>query len=150
MGIDPGASGGLVISDNDEIHVVRFKNETPHDIAAWLAMYSPMLGFTENVRAVFEKVHAMPSQGVVSTFSFGESVGMIKGLLTAYKIPYVEVTPQKWVKSYGMSKGKFESITDWKNRLKAKAQEMYPDMKITLDVADAILIMHYNKNTEKW
>jgi len=47
------------------------------------------------------------------------------------------------MKFYGMKKTKTESKTDWKRRLKERAQQLYPDMKITNDMADAILISHY-------
>lgn len=38
----------------------------------------------------------MPGQGVSSTFTFGENIGIWKGILAAMDIPYIETTPQKW------------------------------------------------------
>ena len=38
---------------------------------------------------------------------------------------------------------KEESKSQWKNRLKAKAQQLFPKLKITLKTADAILIAEY-------
>jgi hypothetical protein len=49
------------------------------------------------------------------------------------------------MKFYGMKKSKTESKTDWKRRLKEKAQQLYPDTKVTADMADAMLIARYCK-----
>lgn len=62
------------------------------------------------VRAVVEKVGAMPGQGVVSMFKFGENFGMIQGILQAFGIPYELVTPQKWKKEFGVTADKNTSI----------------------------------------
>ena len=40
---------------------------------------------------------------------------------------------------------KTESKTEWKNRLKGMAQQLYPDLKVTLATADALLIATYCK-----
>lgn len=50
--------------------------------------------------AVFfvEKVHALPKQGVVSMFNFGQHVGALRALLHSHQISHYEVTPQAWQK----------------------------------------------------
>ena len=53
-------------------------------------------------RCCLEKVHAMPKQGVASTFSFGENFGWCKGLLEAHGVPYQEVPPGVWKKPFGL------------------------------------------------
>ncbi len=45
-----------------------------------------------------EKVHAMPKQGVSSTFKFGMGYGLVIGVCEALGIPYRLVTPQAWKK----------------------------------------------------
>jgi crossover junction endodeoxyribonuclease RuvC len=83
----------------------------------------------------------MPKQGVSSTFKFGVNYGFLRGMLTAHKIPFEEVTPQKWQKAMGcLSKGN-------KNVTKAKAQQLFPNLKITHKVADALLIAEYCRRT---
>ena len=52
--------------------------------------------------AVLEAVSAMPGQGVSSTFHFGESVGVVLGVLGALQIPVRMVTPAKWKKAAGL------------------------------------------------
>lgn len=62
---------------------------------------------TANPRlAVVEQVNAMPGQGVSSMFRFGETKGVIFGVLAALGIPVMWVTPQKWKGSYGLAKDK--------------------------------------------
>ncbi|MCK9245234.1 MAG: hypothetical protein M0R74_15470 [Dehalococcoidia bacterium] len=141
VGIDPGQSGGLAILTSTEIvNVIKFKDQTPADISdifEYLLSYDTCAMF-----AFIEKVHAMPKQGVTSTFKFGVSYGFLQGMLVAHKIPYDFVTPQKWQKELGcMSKGD-------KNITKQKAQQLYPKMKITHAIADAILIAEYCRRTK--
>jgi hypothetical protein len=136
IGIDPGKSGAMALVWPDgqpATGVCRF-DATPADQADWL------LGFdlTQAV-AVMEKVSSSPQMGVVSAFSFGKSQGFLIGLLTAMKIPYHEVTPQKWQRAMGcMSKGD-------KNVTKHAAQKLWPHLKITHRDADARLIAEYGR-----
>ena len=136
IGIDPGKSGAMAIVWPDgqpATGVCRF-DATPADQADWL------LGFdlTQAV-AVMEKVSSSPQMGVVSAFSFGKSQGFLLGLLTALKIPYHEVTPQKWQRAMGcMSKGD-------KNVTKHAAQKLWPHLKITHRDADARLLAEYGR-----
>jgi Holliday junction resolvasome RuvABC endonuclease subunit len=86
-----------------------------------------------------EKVSSSPQMGVVSAFSFGKSQGFLIGLLTAMKIPYHEVTPQKWQKAMGCMSGGDKNVT------KHAAQKLWPHLKITHRDADARLIAEYGR-----
>jgi len=149
IGIDPGSSGAMCVKiDYDtgrtEMHVHRFKKMTESEIAAAFKPYRDLSGTTD-VFCVLEKVHSMPGQGVSSTFKFGSNFGFVRGILIAYGIPFSLDTPQTWMKTFGMKKDKNESGTQWKNRLKALAQQLFPDWKITNDMSDAMLIAEYCK-----
>ena len=103
-----------------------------------------MLDLGTNPMCVIESVHSMPGQGVASTFKFGMNYGQWIGILATLKIPYIQVSPHKWMKHYGsMPKEK----KDRKNHIKHLAQQRYPDVKITLATSDAMLIAHYLKET---
>ena len=92
-----------------------------------------------NAVATIENVHAMPKQGVTSSFTFGKNFGFLIGLLTACCIPYKFVTPQKWQKGMQcMTKGD-------KNISKAAAQRLWPKIKITHAIADSLLIAEYGR-----
>jgi crossover junction endodeoxyribonuclease RuvC len=138
IGIDPGKQGAAVLMQQgtkDVVSVIRFSDSTLHDIAADLAEWKEF--DSGPVLAVLEQVHAMPKQGVSSTFKFGQGFGRLEGMLTALKIPYRLVTPNVWQKAMGcQSKGD-------KNVTKAAAQRLYPALKITHATADAILIARY-------
>jgi len=147
IGIDPGKNGGIVLLENSGYvaSIGNFKLMTEMDVANWfneelLQPYNALLP-KDSVFAYLEKVHAIQPAGKVPNFKLGESFGMIKGILTALKIPFELVTPQKWQQAMGcMSKGD-------KNITKAKAQQLFPDIKITHNIADALLIAEYGRRT---
>lgn len=131
LGIDPGASGAIVALEIGGEVVSLIKNsETPADVAAWLREQVS----DKRAYAFIEKVHAMPQQGVSSTFKFGTSYGFLVGLLVANQVQYHEVTPQVWQREmHCLSKGD-------KNRTKQAAQARFPLQKVTHAIADALLI----------
>lgn len=49
-----------------------------------------------DVLAVLELVSAMPKQGSASGFRFGQSDGILRGVLGALRVPLIEVPPQMW------------------------------------------------------
>ena len=64
--------------------------------------------------------------------------------LTAAGIPFEEVTPVVWQRGLGIPvRKKDESRSQFKGRLKAKAQQLFPQVKVTLKTADALLISEY-------
>jgi len=142
LGIDVGKSGAMAALDETGCPFDNgiFKlDATDHDIAEWLWMVCEW----GDVRACIEKVHSSPQMGVVSAFSFGRSLGYLMGLLAAVKIPYDEVSPQKWQKAMGcLSKGD-------KNVTKGRAQQLWPRAKCTHAISDAMLIAEYCRLNKK-
>ena len=133
LGIDPGASGGLAWISDVACGCEKFA-ATERDI---LRQFDAACEYVNLIIAAIERVHSMPKQGVASSFKFGQSYGFLRGLLTAMEIPFEEVTPQTWQKSMGcLSKGD-------KNVTKQKAQQLFPELKITHATADALLIAEY-------
>jgi hypothetical protein len=81
-------------------------------------------------------------------FNFGRGYGFIIGVMMATKIPIELIRPQKWQKSFGVgTKASCKSSTVWKNKLKSKAQQLFPSQKVTLKTADALLILSYYFNS---
>ena len=143
IGIDPGKSGGIAIIYNDGYYVKKCPN-TVLEMANELIPLSDVPDIQKY--AIIEQVHSMPGQGVKSVFTFGQGYGQWLGILATLKIPYIQVTPHKWIKHYGsMPKPK----KDRKNHLKHLAQQRFPDVKITLATSDAILIANYLRETNK-
>lgn len=59
---------------------------------------------------VLEHVGAMPGQGTVSMFHFGENFGWIQGVLSALGIPFELVRPQRWKREFGCTGDKNTSV----------------------------------------
>lgn len=90
-----------------------------------------------DVTACIERVHSMPKQGVSSTFKFGMGYGGLRMALIASRRPWRDVTPQKWQGELGcLTRGD-------KNVSKSKAQQLFPNLKITHATADALLIAEW-------
>lgn len=76
-----------------------------------------------------------------SMFNFGKSAGICLGICEAFGIVPVEVMPAAWQKITFMKKS--GSRQQWKNALKEVAQRRFPDVKVTLANADALLLLSY-------
>lgn len=139
IGVDPGASGAIAALDEngDVVHVIRL-SETEREVAD---IFGRLIGPAGSPFAYIERVHAMPKQGVVSSFKFGQSYGFLRGILSASMVPFEEVTPQKWQGAMGCrTKGD-------KNISKQKAGQLFPKMRVFHWNADALLIAEYCRRT---
>lgn len=96
VGVDPGLGGALVYLSKQDHNAVLPMPLAGRDIdlgriAAWLSERHVDL-------VCIEQVHAMPKQGVTSTFSFGKGYGGILGVCAALKLPVLLASPQAWKK----------------------------------------------------
>lgn len=135
IGLDPGLGGGIAfIPEHGSPWAIKMP-ETDLEILVQLGEASSI---GEPV-AMLESVSAMPGQGVTSCFTFGEGYGKLQMALAASSIPYDRVRPQKWQKDLQcLTKGD-------KNVSKRKAQELFPSIKCTHAISDALLIATYCK-----
>ena len=139
IGIDPGLSGGIAFIPDNGTPWAHKMPETDRDLIDLLRDSINLF----DARATLELVHSSPQMGVKSAFTFGEGYGRLQMALTAMGIPYERVRPAMWQKAMGcLTKGD-------KNVSKRKAQELFPDLKITHAIADALLIAEYNRRTAK-
>lgn len=140
IGIDPGAAGGIgvySITQGRLIMAIKMP-ETPTDLLAFLKLHSL------NSKCYLEKVGGIPGNGANAMFNFGRGYGHLEMALLACRIPTETVTPQKWQKEFQLGgRGKTMSKTEWKNKLKAKAQQLFPTFNVTLATCDAMLIALY-------
>ena len=105
IGIDPGKSGGIAYIDTDS----GIQWAVAYSDTALINLCKSIYEADKDAMCCLEKVGAMPGQGVVSMFSFGQSVGYIKGVLETSRIPYQEITPQKWKKEFSLNSDKTAS-----------------------------------------
>jgi hypothetical protein len=143
IGIDPGKSGGIAWIDETGKACVEKMPDTLKDLWELISNISGDYGIYKiECKAYLEQISSSPQQGVVSAFTFGNGYGHLEMALTAAGIPFERVRPQAWQKAMGcMSKGQ-------KNVTKAKAQELFPHLKITHATADACLIAEYGRRLQ--
>ena len=154
IAIDPGASGGIAIAygagaygEGARMDVIPMP-ETEGDVRDVLAEVREIAdreGWA--VTAVMEEVGGYVGGGGQpgsAMFKFGRGFGFLLGVLAALKIRTELVRPQKWqgALSLGTSKAHATKVA-WKNHLKGKAQKLFPQIKVTLATADALLLMEY-------
>lgn len=135
-GCDPGKKGALAIVSAAGTEVFAF------DKAVYLTViqrYAPL-----GLRCCLEKVHAMPKQGVTSTFSFGEAYGWLKGMMDAFGVSYQEIPPERWKKEFGLNTDKKKSIE--------VCRQLFPDVSLRASercrvdsdgLAEAVLMAEY-------
>lgn len=145
IGIDPGASGAIVVMtpkfelvEWGEMPVVKVGQQTRVNGAALAAILREF----DAGHAFLEQVGAMPGQGTASMFSFGHAAGTAAGVLAALQITTTMVTPQAWKKRAGLSG------TD-KDAARCRAIQLWPAWR-DLDrkgrgqaLADAALIARF-------
>lgn len=142
IGIDPGNNGGIAWIRNGETCVEKMP-ETLTDLWDLINDIGTMTSLARpRWQAYIEEVHSSPQMGVKSAFTFGNGFGHLEMALTAAGIPFERVRPQAWQKAMGcLTKGD-------KNVSKRRAQELFPQLKITHATADALLIAEYGRRKE--
>lgn len=127
IGIDPGKDGCLAILGYRDAPILipfdeaEYANQLRRVAPFFIATGDGVVDQRETF-AVVEHVNAMPGQGVTSCFSFGQNFGFILGLLTAFRIPYELVRPQKWKREF--------SCTSDKNTSIEVAQRLFPGVDL--------------------
>ena len=146
MGIDPGLGGGIAFyfpAKPDFASVydmpVAGKEIDVAGIARLVAQYMPDAAFVE-------AVHAMPRQGVSSTFRFGVAYGAVLGVLGACHIATHLVTPKRWQKHFHLIGGDKEQSRALALRLFPARAELFAKKK-NENRAEAVLIARYGAET---
>jgi crossover junction endodeoxyribonuclease RuvC len=65
----------------------------------------------QDVEFILEAVHAMPKQGVSSTFKFGMAFGGAIAIIERFSKTSHMVTPQKWKKDMKLTSDKAQSLS---------------------------------------
>jgi hypothetical protein len=165
LGIDPGVSGGLAAIDGDRAEAVKMP-ETCAEIRDALAR---LIGSGPAV-AFIEDVHSMPDDAAKAAGTFLRNVGQLEMCLCCLGIRLERVSPQKWQKGLTLARPEIgkrpkrepgeaeenfkarkkiwtrlrgQAKTERKNALKRIAAERFPQVKVTLAKADALLIADY-------
>jgi crossover junction endodeoxyribonuclease RuvC len=142
VGIDPGASGAMAVLPEDDIPLVQDWPGDPGAAAdilrSWATEYHIQL-------AALESVHAMPKQGVSSTFRFGVNFGAWQGILSALGLAYLMPRPTEWQKGLVRK----SDGPDPKARSLAVARRLFPEAELSRKKdsgrSDALLLAWWAK-----
>lgn len=109
--IDPGINGAIAIIDLREQNIVAGVFSTPtkniiknkkkkkdYDIEAMANILEKYRGCKISVAQ--EATHAMPGQGTTSMYAFGRGAGIWEGIVAAYHMNQVFVSPMTWKKEW--------------------------------------------------
>lgn len=169
LGIDPGKHGGLALVSCDDIAQawpmplrVDSKGKVIVDEAGIGRLFRTRIRPANVSHCIIELVHSMPRDGVASAFKFGRNTGILLGMLIAHEIPFEEMPPETWQQALGIKaraklpKGRglmlnfppAETKHQWKKRLMKTAQGLFPNLEVTLDTADALMMAEVAKRKE--
>jgi Holliday junction resolvasome RuvABC endonuclease subunit len=146
LGVDPGQGGGLAIIHGGRLvkgirtPVIEIRGKKILDARAVVDWWGDCL--TPFDAAVIEAVHAMPNQGVSSTFQFGRMLGAIESLIYATGAPVTYVTPSMWKQAMGLTSSKQQSIDSAKLKFGAAADALLK-RKADDGIAEAALLAAY-------
>lgn len=154
-GVDPGKNGGIVILDNNGSVTAKSPmfmiGKTEYDTLA----YSHFL-CNDHYRVdhvLVERVTAMPKNGVVSMFSFGQGFMFCQVVPQMLRIPMTLVTPRVWQKALHLG---VSQKVDPKTRSLIAASRLFPDCDLRKSercknphdgMVDALLIAEYGRRT---
>lgn len=157
IGIDPGSKGFLVAIQPQGIINIGIADHSYSEIAKWLRS---TIAEGEGVVCCMEEIHAIYGSSAKSTFSFGETFGILQGMLIALRIPYHLVPPKTWQKEMWVAQDKvFKTKNDKKgvdNKVTSinAATRLFPDVdfrrtskcrSIDDNKCDAMLICEYGR-----
>lgn len=145
MGIDPGASGGIaMILGSAGGDSVTFKSMPDSEPGVW-DLVQMMADPVNKVFACIEWITpAFFGAGKASMSKLYGSYKALRMALVAADIAFEDVKTAQWARALDIPPRKrVEGRAEWKNRLKARAEELFPGLKITLATADALLIAEY-------
>lgn len=150
LGIDPGAGGGIAIIHGNKVSCYPMP-DTETDLWNVIEGVAEIMRLHYGGFALLEQVGGFVGKGEgekgggrangSAMFKFGANYGDCRMALVASGIPHERWPPAKWLKFLGIpNKKKGETRSEWKNRLKGHAQQLFPQVKVTLATADALLI----------
>ncbi len=145
MAIDPGVSGAVAVYRAGDI-TLKHMPEEPKDMTDLIAHYRACADVDSRpLVCVMERVNGFMGKERPGSrmFTMGENYGFSKGLLSANGIPVTLVQPTKWQRDLGYEKEKGTEQPAWKRKLREHAQALYPQLKVTIQDADALLLLHW-------
>jgi crossover junction endodeoxyribonuclease RuvC len=128
LGIDIGVTGGVaILTDTGElisVHEMPCLHDGPKKRRTINAPLLASIVYNSHAtRAFVEHVGPRPMEGVVGAFAFGDSKGVVRGVLAGAAIPVIWITPPSWKRVIGIPPGKDGA----KDAARAEAIARWPD-----------------------
>ena len=145
VAIDPGKTGGIAAWPEGSTFPIAFgMPETDGDLIAELralksASSVEPVAFLEQVTG-FRPGRRQPGSHM---FTFGDNYGFLRATVQTLGFRLELVRPQLWQKALCLGTSTGLEPRAWKNKLKTKAQQLYPNLEVTLKTADALLILDF-------
>jgi len=148
IAIDPGAKGGIAllrpgqpaqaysmpVTEGDIVDLLRQLADPPSETVAFIEAVGGFAG------------RAQPGARM---FTFGRGYGFLLGVLQTLGVRTELIRPAKWQKAFSLGTASAcKSPTEWKNKIKAHAQRLYPHLKITLNTSDALVLLEYGRKSQ--
>jgi hypothetical protein len=157
IAIDPGSSGGIAWTQPEAgIQAIKMPEDQGAKIGEIVrGMGGCVTAYVERVAGFFPQSKT-PVDGKKSfrlegqshlMFNFGKNYGIVLGALSAIGCKVEIIESKAWQKPLFMTK-KGKSREAWKRELRDRAQRIYPGLKVTLNTADALLMLHYAQMKE--
>lgn len=142
IGCDPGTRGGVAVlrTDGTPSWVFAFRPEmTRGDFKLAMRTAAAELDYAGGHVGFLEKVGYRPGDGGKGEFTFGRAYGWCEMGLAMANVDVRDVLPMMW-------QSRLECLTGGdKNVSKRRAAELWPQMKMTHAIADALLIAEYGR-----
>lgn len=140
VAIDPGVNGGLALLDRDGVVQVQKMPGTDIDVVSFLVEVS---NTAKEVDCYLEEPPLYAGRNIPGS-AIGKlmwNTGVLYGAAVCLGWKMHRIRPAIWQKAHTCgTKGELSS-TAWKNKLKARAAELFPTVDVTLWNADALLIL---------
>lgn len=142
LGVDPGVRGGIALLQDSGalIHAQPLDpSMTETELVGRIKFMADLLAHYGAHVCFFEKVQYMRGDGGKGAFTFGGINGLLRGALLASGVKLCYIYPAMWQARLGCLTGGNKNVT------KAAAQKLFPAVKITHAIADALLIAEYGR-----
>lgn len=144
LGVDPGRSGGLAALLPDG--TVRFKTmpKTEAAILHWFQDVPRPDGAYACIEWISPAIFGTAKSSMSKLYG---SYRALRMALVAAAIPFDAVPARTWQRALLLPlRKKGQGRSAWKQQLKRQAQKFFPQLRLTLATADALLLLAYNRD----
>jgi hypothetical protein len=139
IAVDCGVNGGISWTHGEQTEAVRMP-PTDADICALIGSLSCR---AKDIEIYIEEPPLFVGRNIPGS-AVGKMMmnfGLILGASIACGFRVHRVRPATWMKTHPIGTKGDLTTTQWKNKLKGRASELYPNADVTLATADSLLIL---------